>query len=134
VAADRPIRICAANLDTARELAHALREAGALAELGREALIDLELAVVEAINNIVIHGYGAETGEIEMHLTVDGGLKVELWDRGRPIPADKLTGEGQASLMSENGRGLAIIRACVDRLDYRSDAGGNRLMLFKAVR
>jgi serine/threonine-protein kinase RsbW len=121
-----------AELGAVRELAQAVREAGVQARIGADALVDLELAVVEAANNIVIHGYGATSGAIEMRIVAGDGLQVELRDQGRPIPAEKLAESAAPFTLCEGGRGLAIIRSCVDRFDYRSEGGTNRLTLFKA--
>jgi serine/threonine-protein kinase RsbW len=127
----QPIRI-PARLDAVAQLASVVREAAKAAELGEFEIVDLELAVVEAANNIVAHGYSGGSGEIEMRVVQGSGLAVELIDTGHPIPSELLETPPSASLDAERGRGLAIIRSCVDSLDYSSHQGANRLRLFKA--
>lgn len=127
----RSVRI-EARLDRVRELADAARLAGQEAGLGAHALIDLELALVEAANNIVSHGYAGKSGEIQMIARGSAeGMLIELVDTGARIPADWLAAPPHAAMDAERGRGLAIINACVDRVDYASEGGYNRLTLFK---
>lgn len=131
MAEPRVVRV-PALLDSVSVLATAAREEGEAAGLGADALIELELAVVEASNNIVAHGYDGAAGEIEMRALRDAGLIVELIDTGRPIPVGLLENPPMVDVEAERGRGLAIIRSCVDRLDYTRAGGANCLRLFKA--
>jgi serine/threonine-protein kinase RsbW len=127
-----PIHI-PADLLQVRRLAEAVRRYGSEAGLPPVAIDDLELAVVEAANNIVIHGYEGGSGQIEMRLTAYCGLWVELRDRGRAIPPETFACSSAPQTSDESGRGMAIIRACVDETRYRSGDGINRLTLFKAA-
>ena len=131
MAEPRVLRI-PAHLSSVALLAAAVREEGGAAGLAEDALIDFELAVVEAANNIVAHGYAGSSGDIELRAVQDSGLLIELIDMGRPIPAGLLDNPPTVGTDAERGRGLAIIRSCVDRLDYFSVEGANRLRLFKA--
>jgi serine/threonine-protein kinase RsbW len=121
-----------ARLEAVAQFASVVREAAEEAELGELEIVELQLAVVEAANNIVAHGYRGASGEIEIRVVEDDGVLVELIDTGRPIPPGLLDNPPFASLDAESGRGLAIIRSCVDRVDYTSVHGANRLRLFKA--
>jgi serine/threonine-protein kinase RsbW len=121
-----------AQLIAVRELAEVVRQAAREAGLSDAGAIDLELAVVEAANNIVLHSYAGRAGEIEMTSWVNRGVGVELRDDGIPIPPELLVAAPQAAIDAEHGRGLAIIRACVDQFEYASVLGVNRLTLFKA--
>jgi len=64
---------------------------------------------------------------------VPGGVELALTDQGTPIPAERLHSIHNPALDSESGRGLALIAACIDRLDYTEGREGNRLVLFKAI-
>lgn len=127
----RSLRI-PARLEAVARFASVVREVGEAAGLGETEVVELELAVVEAANNIVSHGYDGASGEIEMRVAGEIGVAVELIDTGRPIPPGLLENPPSVSLDAERGRGLAIIRTCVDRLEYSSVQGTNRLRLFKA--
>jgi serine/threonine-protein kinase RsbW len=122
-----------ARLEESRRISDALSSAAAEAGLSAGELIDLNLAVAEAANNIVLHGYeGDERQSFQVSIQIrDEGLAIELSDRGRPIPADQLSASAPAPLDAECGRGFAIIHACVDMLAYKSEGGVNRLVLVK---
>jgi serine/threonine-protein kinase RsbW len=132
VAEERSIRIDA-QLEAVAQLAQVVREEGEAAALSPDAVIEIELAVVEAANNIVAHGYSVPGGAIEMRVVRQDGLRVELADCGTTIPANLFDNPPAADLDAERGRGLAIIRACVDRLSYSQKDGVNRLILVKGT-
>ncbi|HWH22515.1 MAG TPA: ATP-binding protein, partial [Allosphingosinicella sp.] len=77
-----------AQLEEVRRLSPLLSDAAGAAGLDPTAMIDLELAMVEAANNIVIHGYdGGSQEEFEVRIFRQGDiLAVSLGDRGRRIP------------------------------------------------
>lgn len=124
-----------ARLEEVRTLAEGLRQACAAAGMGDDAAFELELAMVEAANNIVMHGsVGRDDTEIVMEVRLaPGAVEVALTDTGAPIPANVLDLPGEVSDDSEHGRGIAIIRAFVDGIEYRSLDGVNRLLLRKAL-
>lgn len=131
--ADGPSIRIDAELEQVRDIAHFVRHEAAKARLDEVAMADLELAVVEAANNIILHGYRGARGPIRCVVGAeDGRVSVMLIDSGSPIPAEKLERRVSPSELAESGRGLSIIYACVDSLDYASDDGENRLTLSKA--
>ncbi|MDS4070701.1 MAG: ATP-binding protein [Candidatus Competibacter sp.] len=105
----------------------------------------LELAVTEAINNVVEHAYDNQPGHrilVECWLEPDR-FSVLVCDEGKameplilatardfqtPDPADPDT-------WGNRGRGLAIIQACVDTVEYASDRdrGLNTLKMSKRL-
>ncbi len=123
-----------ARLEEVRTLAEGLRRACAAAGMGDDDAFELELAMVEAANNIVLHGYaGRDDAVIGMEVRrAPAAVEVALTDTGTPIPAGVLDLPGEVTDDSEHGRGIAIIRAFVDGVDYRSLDGVNRLLLSKA--
>lgn len=124
---------CAARLEEVERLAAHLRRCGTALHVDDGAMIDLELALVEAANNVVLHGYaGRGDGAIAMAVDRVGDmLVIELRDRGMPIPAGAFTAHHSAALSAESGRGLAIMRACVDDIGYRQEGAVNVLRLAK---
>lgn len=116
-----------------------VRRAAAAARAGAEAVAALQLAVDEACNNIIEHGYaGRGDGTIDLSCEADAGsLRVTIVDHGRAFspetiaPADTTSGWRERPL---GGLGWHLIRSSVDDVDYRPDpAHGNRLTLVKRL-
>jgi len=103
----------------------------------------LEIAVVEALNNSIEHGYGLVPGhsvEVEVALSEEA-VAIGIRDRGVPIPHGKLASEKESlfdpddpSTFPERGMGIFIIRQVMDSVEYRSDENGNELRLVKRFR
>ena len=111
-------------------------EAGALeAGFDESTSYACQLAVAEACENIIKHGYGtAQPGEIRVAVTsAPGDLTVRLEDSGSPFnPARRPTEQP----WDENdppvgGLGLLIIHRVMDRVSYLRRAGVNRLTMRK---
>lgn len=115
-----------ATLEAIDLLAPKVRDAAA-AHLPEDRLFALEIALVEALSNIVRHGHPA--GEVEIALHFGDGIEVEIVDVGNPIPPGLLEAEVPDDPLAESGRGLALIRTCADDLRYERGGGRNRLTL-----
>jgi serine/threonine-protein kinase RsbW len=105
-------------------------------EIDEEAVSDLKLAVTEACSNAIRHAYGGRAdGSVAIRYELDpDAIAIEVVDEGSgfdldPDPADLVE-------LSEDGMGLAIIRAVVDDLELGPgpDGRGSRLRLRKAFR
>ena len=113
----------------------ACRQAG----VERAAAHGLKVAVDEACNNVVAHGYsGREPGPIGVSFEADGErIVVAITDRGRPfdpkdVPAPDLHSDWQARRVG--GLGWHLIRQFVDEVRYDLDAENrNRLTLVLKV-
>lgn len=116
-------------------MAEAVRRWTGANGLAETVAADLELAVVEAANNIVLHGTpGLQDQSIGLTIRrVFDGVEVALQDTGRAIPAGELEAAVPLNLGAESGRGMSLIAACTDRVDYFAKPEGNRLVLFKVV-
>ncbi|HEX9795484.1 MAG TPA: ATP-binding protein [Anaerolineales bacterium] len=94
-----------------------------------------QLAVCEACENIVVHGYGDKaTGKIEALITIEGGeLRVELRDTAPPF--NPATVEASPPTPPEDppvgGLGLYILQKVMDEIHYDRRQGQNRLLLTK---
>ncbi|MTE01083.1 hypothetical protein GIY56_12330 [Paracoccus sp. YIM 132242] len=101
--------------------------------LAPDDLIRLEIALTEALTNIVLHGGlppGAGIGVTVRK--VPSGVSVEIRDPGRPVPADLFqAARDPADLdpLAESGRGIPLIVALSDALHYEGRDGANRLTL-----
>jgi serine/threonine-protein kinase RsbW len=125
-----------ATLEALEDVVPVLRDtaAGLLPE-GR--LDRFEIALVEALTNIIRHAYaGRNDGRIDIGITMEQRtLTVVLRDNG--IAADpahfkaaepKDVGDAIDDL-PESGWGLDLIRQCSDGMTYRRLASGNELTL-----
>ena len=119
----------------------AVRDFCARAGLGGEAAADLDLAVTEALNNVIVHGHRGEAGHpVRVGVRAVGeGVEVRISDRGTPIPAAALDRAREerdfdpADLdgLPESGMGLMLVHRSVDRMEYEAGADGNRMVLVK---
>jgi serine/threonine-protein kinase RsbW len=108
--------------------------------VNEESVDDILLAATEACTNVVLHA-GQSAPAYSVAATVDsGGCRVEVADAGqgcrtrsaraRPSTADC----GDHANLAESGRGLAIMRACVDGVTLRTAPGrGTRVVLDKRL-
>jgi serine/threonine-protein kinase RsbW len=107
-----------------------------------DACSQLELAVVEAVTNVVKHGTGKRCGvEIEMQVWLPPtGIVLHLCDTGSRIPASALEAadgsvfhRAEVDIMDapEGGMGLSLIRALVDELHYTVEDGRNTMCMVK---
>lgn len=122
------------QLDGVDKVVQALR---AMAEpiLGSQTAVAFEVAVSEALTNIVVHGYKGRDGgqDITIHLSSNpDALQVTLVDHGTPGP-ENLFDQGpdlhEIDFMQESGRGLALIRHHADAVSYTPSPNGNQLIL-----
>lgn len=120
-----------ASFSAVPELAAFLHEQCGRHGIADEIVLDLELALVEAANNVVAHGYAGATGgtmSLEVFIT-DEDLRLVLSDGGKAAPAGFFETCNAMDLEAESGRGNGIIHACVDAIAYSSTEFGNRLEL-----
>lgn len=122
------------GLEILRSVRGVVKTAAQKLGLSEEAIYDIQLAVHEAVANIIEHGYaGASDGLIEMHLRDDGdgALVVELCDSGMACDVKNIRLRSLDELQ-ESGMGLHIINNLVDDIEYkRTPDGKNHLILTK---
>jgi serine/threonine-protein kinase RsbW len=94
---------------------------------------DLQLAVDEAVTNIVIHGYKKGHGTIEISIDRNAAaLNVCLRDKAPQFDPGSYTSDLTALPKREapGGFGIRLIKQVVDKVSYRApDSGGNELTL-----
>lgn len=114
-------------------------------EVPEEAKSEMEIGVVEAMTNIVKHGYGSsEHGVIEVSYSLsEGVITIELRDQGMPISGEALFGGDDAVFdfdpqdidnLPESGMGISLMRNTFDQIDYASADGSNLLRMVKQIR
>ncbi|QCR38547.1 ATP-binding protein [Nissabacter sp. SGAir0207] len=112
--------------------------------LGDEGLFPLDLALSEAMTNVIKHGYhydASRTLRLSLRYREEERvLEIGLVDSGTPIPAALLQQEKHLAIdpddmesWPENGMGIMFIQASVDEVRYQSDHGENTLTLCKRL-
>ena len=91
--------------------------------------IDVSTAAAEVGNNILNHSGRDRDVRIRMEVLVPGDhVRVEFADDGPPAEVD-IESARMPDVMAENGRGLALARACLAELSYRRDDSSNHWTL-----
>jgi serine/threonine-protein kinase RsbW len=126
-----------ARRDLINRICQAVQQEALQAGFNERAAYACQLAVSEACENIVLHGYGS-SGEGTIRAEIEGhsdGLTVVLTDDAPPFnPAEA---EAQAPEPREDppagGLGLYILHRVMDEIHYERTADENRLTLRKAA-
>ncbi|HWV13459.1 MAG TPA: ATP-binding protein [Sphingobium sp.] len=129
------IHLYPARLEEVSRLSDHVRALCEAAAVPPDAMIDIELALAEAANNIIIHGYrGRSDGMIGVgvEITADS-VTLELQDEGEAAPEGMFSKCRTISADAESGRGVGIIQSCIDQINYVSEGGKNRLVLTKRL-
>lgn len=103
--------------------------------LGEKVKYEIQLAVTEAIENIVEHAYKGKGGKVEISLEVqDAKVVIRIHDYGEPFDPElvkEYKPEEQQENPSSRGRGIFIMRRCMDEVEYEFGTKGNTLTLIK---
>lgn len=99
----------------------------------------IELAVVEAVNNAIEHGYQEQPGgRIEIHVVVTASqIDAVITDAGPPIDPETFAERYEdprsvdRSALAEGGRGLTIMRGVFDELRYARRGDRNAVTMRK---
>jgi anti-sigma regulatory factor (Ser/Thr protein kinase) len=125
----------ASRLDQIERICSLVGEAGREAGFDKRTTYACQLAVSEACENIIKHGYEAKgSGEIEATIRVaPGDLSVELLDSAPPFnPAAKPPArEWPTHAPPVGGLGLIMIHKVMDEVKYRRKGRHNWLLLHK---
>ena len=91
----------------------------------------ITMSVIEAGTNAIQHGHRKDASkpldvEFRVHPTV---LEIAVHDSGTGFNPDDVNGDvtGPAHLLDQRGRGLFIMRSCMDRVEYTFDRHGTLL-------
>lgn len=112
--------------------------------VGEQGAGDVELALVEAITNVIRHGYGPEGGPVRVEAELDDGIVAfRIFDWGLPIPAKALAEAGlhrfefdpeDIESLPVGGMGLSLIVVLMDDVSYTSENGQNTLSMRRGRR
>lgn len=99
----------------------------------------VELALVEAVNNVIRHAYHGEGGHpVEVVFTSDPEcITIEVADEGdamppRPSPVFDFD-PNDLEHLPEGGMGLFLIHTVMDSVEYRSFGGRNALAMTRRL-
>ena len=100
-----------------------------------EAVLDTQLAVEEAITNVIVHGYQQKGNEIRIACQViDGAIEIRITDSAPPFNPLSLPTPDLASDVNERrigGLGIYLIRRVMDGAEYAYEGGKNIFTLTK---
>ncbi len=113
-------------------VAEIVRRCEAYAFNQRQLALNLPVALTEALSNAILRGNGEDAAKsVRVRVSMlDGELTVEVEDEGMGFDLDACTSDPSLpeNLEREEGRGLFLMRALMDRVEsYR--AGGNVVRL-----
>lgn len=97
----------------------------------------VELSVVEAVTNAIVHAYQGEPGhDVTILLSLDADrVEMTVCDTGRPLDGLKKAAldydVNDRQNLPERGMGLPIIQTTMDAVTYESRQGQNTLRMVK---
>ncbi len=106
-------------------------------DLPQERIDDVQIALSEAVNNVVEHAYpGQSTGNVSIRCNLSHEeLCIRISDAGPPFPNGQLPEgaprdlSGPLESLPEGGFGWFLIRELTNRLYYERHEGSNQLSL-----
>jgi serine/threonine-protein kinase RsbW len=111
---------------------HIVRNAMEQVGVDEACVYDVELALSEACTNVLLHSGPGDQYVVRLDLEDELGV-IRVVDVGHGFDSAKLREEG-ALPESERGRGLGLMQALVDRVDFTSRAEeGTIVTLEKAL-
>jgi serine/threonine-protein kinase RsbW len=129
-----------ASLDEVPALSTRLRELCAHDGFSEIEASMIELAVVEAITNVIEHAYhGRPDGIVGVSASIDErGVRIEVADTGEAPDPARLVATDQPDpdpldreSLAEGGRGLGIIRGVFDEVTFARHGNRNTLVMTK---
>ncbi len=93
---------------------------------------ELELALTEAVNNVVKHAYDSRGGEIEVSVSITSGeyIQCEVSDWGKRFVIQ----DTHPAESSTSGRGIYLMYKIADELDYYREGEKNTVRMRKYIK
>ncbi|WP_051683681.1 ATP-binding protein [Blastococcus sp. URHD0036] len=94
---------------------------------------EVALALTEACANVVQHSGGDARYEVGVAID-DDRCRITVWDDGEGLDPRAAPNTATGRELAEGGTGLLLMKALVDRLDFRHDPDGrHRVTLVKQL-
>ena len=128
-----------ASLESLPAVALWLRDASREARVPYAVAFGLDLALHEAVENVVRHGYGASAagGRIRLRFRCDGErIELDVEDDASAFDPSALPAPALAERVEDvipGGQGIQLMRHFTDELRYRREGGTNVLTLTRAL-
>jgi anti-sigma regulatory factor (Ser/Thr protein kinase) len=126
--------VCPAKIEYLEKLIRLVSRCAEGLGMSGKRLYQVQLALEEALVNIINHAYPEEAGEIEIqcHNEKDGALVVTVQDSGIPFDISALPAPDVSASIEEReigGLGVFLMREMADKIQYRRDGERNILTL-----
>lgn len=127
------------EIDGIPRLNERVEEVLAAEGVGPDPIFAATLSIEEAVMNVITHAFTGVAPPHRVTLSLDvttQRLRIELSDNGREFDPDSAAAPDLTSPLAERepgGLGLHLIRTMMDRVEYRREAGENRLVLEKSL-
>ncbi len=126
-----------ANMESLGEFMEAARDFAGGCGLDDAALMQIELALEEAVVNIIKYAYPDVAGEIEMSFSSDSGcMEIVVKDSGVPFDATSKEDPDLDAPLEERGiggLGIFFVKKFMDEVLYERQDGMNVLRLRKRI-
>lgn len=111
----------------------------ARARLSQKQSDDIQMAVDEAVTNVMEHAYaGRKNGRILITTTVSAReFLVEIRDNGKPFDPNSVPPPNIKSPLSERaigGLGIFFMRKLMTTVEFTRDTGGNVTRMYKKLK
>lgn len=118
------------DMQNLERVANFVADAAAKTNLTARQFDDLQMAVDEAVTNVMEHAYaGMSDGNIAIKLRIDDKLiLVEIRDQGKPFDPKKVKKPNIKGPLSERaigGLGVFFMKKLMDKVEFTRDDAGN---------
>ncbi len=128
------------KLQEIEKLPQLIKELGEEAQLTKQQMMSLRLALEEALVNVINYAYPErETGKINLKALYEPNesfLRFELTDSGKPFDPTRVK-DADLTLGVEDrpvgGLGVFLIKKKMDKVTYKRENGMNRLIMIKSI-
>jgi serine/threonine-protein kinase RsbW len=128
------------NPEKVPTIVNALNSICSLIPLSDAETYQIEVCVIEAVNNVIKHAYGNESGhEVDITLALyTNKIVLNICDFGRKIEQKDIPpldfDPDSLKDFSESDMGLFIISSIMDEIEYTTSSGKNILTLTKHLK